>query len=220
MLGAMRSDVSKLREDYRQHGLHRADLADDPIAQFDAWFQSWVAVEPYDPSAMSVATTGADGQPDVRYVLCRGYDRRGFVFYTNFTSAKAEQLEANPRAALCFGWLDLARQVRVRGTVERVADDEADVYWASRPRGSRLGAWASDQSEVVADRAELDEHLAHAEEQFGSGDVPRPPFWGGFRVVHQDIEFWQGQTDRLHDRFRYRRDERAPGGWRIDRLCP
>jgi pyridoxamine 5'-phosphate oxidase len=216
----MRADVSKLREDYRQHGLHRADLAEDPIAQFDEWFHGWLAIEPYDAAAMTVATAGADGQPDVRYVLCRGYDRRGFVFYTNYTSVKATQLEANPRAALCFGWLDLARQVRVRGTVERVDDAESDEYWAGRPRGSRVGAWASDQSEVVANRAELDRHLSDVEQRFGEGDVPRPDFWGGFRVVHQEVEFWQGQTDRLHDRFRYRRNDRSPTGWDIDRLSP
>jgi pyridoxamine 5'-phosphate oxidase len=216
----MRADVTDLREDYRQHGLRRAELADDPITQFDDWFQAWVAVDPYDPAAMTVATAGADGQPDVRYVLCRGYDRRGFVFYTNFGSAKALQLEANPRAALCFGWLDLARQVRVRGTVERVDAEESDVYWTTRPRGSRLGAWASDQSEVVEDRAELDRRLAEVDARFGDDDVPRPDFWGGYRVVHQEVEFWQGQADRLHDRFRYRRDERTPTGWQLDRLAP
>jgi len=217
----MSRDLSDLRESYQRAGLHRAVLADDPIDQFEHWWDEWRSTDPYDAAACVLSTVGADGQPSARFVLCRSYDEDGFVLYTNQQSRKAHDLAANPRAALVFGWLELARQVRIEGPVTVVDDATADAYWASRPRGSQIGAWASAQSEPVPDRAALDRQQAAAEERFGidesAGPIPRPPHWGGYRVGIDRIEFWQGQPDRLHDRFEYRR---TPDGWNITRLSP
>jgi pyridoxamine 5'-phosphate oxidase len=193
--------VRALRED---------DVDPDPIRQFSAWH-----AEAGSPAEVAVATASADGVPSARMVLLRGCDARGFVFFTNEGSAKARDLAANPRAALLFFWAP-DRQVRVRGSVEPAGSDESDAYWRTRPRGSQLGAWASPQSEVIASRAELERRLAEVAARF-PGDVPRPPFWGGFRVIPDTIELWQRQEDRLHDRLRYRRHGRA---WVIERLSP
>ncbi|CAN5649066.1 pyridoxamine 5'-phosphate oxidase [soil metagenome] len=214
----MARDLSALREHYRNRGLRRAELAADPFTQFERWFDEVVITEAYDPNAMVLATADADGRPAARFVLLKGVDRRGFALFTNGESPKAADLAANPRAALTFGWLELARQVRVTGAVEVVAADEADTYWATRPRGSQLGAWASEQSQVIADRAELERRAAEVAERFTGGEVPRPPRWGGFRVVPDTVEFWQGRPDRLHDRFRFSRA--AGDGWAVDRLAP
>jgi pyridoxamine 5'-phosphate oxidase len=217
----MSRDLSQLRESYQRLGLHRRDLALDPISQFETWWDAWVATEPYDPAACVLATAGTNGRPSARVVLCRGVDQSGFVVYTNRTSAKGHQLAENPWAALTFAWLDLARQVRIEGPVTLVDDAESDAYWATRPRGSQLGAWASDQSAVVADRDELDRSEADVEARFGldpSVPVPRPEWWGGYRIGVDRAEFWQGQPNRLHDRFAYtRRDDET---WQIDRLSP
>lgn len=214
-------DLSHLRESYQRTGLRRADLASDPVAQFETWWDEWSATDPYDPAACVLATVDASGQPAARFLLCREFGPDGFVVYTNQQSRKAQDIEANPKASLLFGWLELARQVRIEGPVTKVSDEAADAYWATRPRGSQIGGWASAQSTPVADRAELDQLLADAEIRFGADDddppVPRPPHWGGYRVAIERMEFWQGQPDRLHDRFEYRR---TPDGWKISRLSP
>jgi pyridoxamine 5'-phosphate oxidase len=191
-------------------GLSENDLDPDPIRQFHAWHTAAGR-----PDAVALATASDDGAPSARMVLLKGVDERGFAFYTNYGSAKAADLAANPRAALLFHWLP-DRQVRVRGPVDRVGDEESDAYWRSRPRGSQLGAWASRQSEVIADRSVLEQRLAEVAARFPS-DVPRPPFWGGFRLAPQVVEFWHHRDDRLHDRLRYRREN---GGWVIERLSP
>ena len=191
-------------------GLSEGDVDPDPIVQFLAWH-----ADAGRPAEVALATATADGAPSARMVLLKGVDDRGFAVYTNFGSAKAADLIANPRAALLFHWLP-DRQVRVRGPVSRVANDEADAYWRSRPRGSQLGAWASRQSEVIAGRSVLEARLAEVAARF-PGDVPRPPFWGGFRVAPETVEFWHHRDDRLHDRLRYRRDG---AGWVVERLSP
>lgn len=220
----MTPDLGGFRESYEHDVLERGDLAADPMAQFERWWDQWQAEPRYDAAACVLATAGATGVPTARYVLCRGFDADGFQIYTNLESRKARDLRANARAALVFGWLEVDRQVRVEGPVTGIDDETADAYWASRPRGSQLGGWASDQSEVLADRAELQRHRDDAAERFGGEDgdqvIPRPPFWGGYRVGIGRMEFWQGRPDRLHDRFEY---VRSPGGgpaWEINRLSP
>lgn len=212
----MTRDLAALRETYGELGLDREDLTDDPFAQFQRWFDEWSATEPYDSTAVALATADRDARPSVRFVLLKGVDS-GFVFFTNYASRKGDELAANPRASLCFAWLDLERQVRAAGAVERVSDAESDAYFASRPRDSRIGAWASDQSRPVADRAELERRWADADARFAGDDVPRPPFWGGYRLVPDEVEFWQGRRNRMHDRFRYTRTNE---GWDINRLQP
>jgi pyridoxamine 5'-phosphate oxidase len=192
------------------------DLLADPIELFARWFELAGQGAPL-PEAVNVATVDADGAPDARMVLLKGFDERGFRFFTNERSEKGRQLTERPRAAMTFYWRELDRQVRVRGAIERVPDDEADEYFASRPRDSQLGAWASPQSEPLRDRADLDERLAAVRERFADGAVERPSHWGGFRLVPDSIEFWQGQVGRLHDRFRYERDG---DGWQVSRLGP
>lgn len=211
-------DLTSIREEYQSRGLDTADLADDPFTQFERWFDEWAATDPYDATAMVLATADADGRPSARFVLLRGVDERGFVFYTNLDSAKGADLAANPRAALCFGWLTLNRQVRVEGPVVAVDAEEADAYFDSRPRGSRLGAWASEQSKVIADRSVLEQRVAELDRRYPD-EVPRPPGWGGLRVVPTEIEFWQGRGSRLHDRLRYRRASDS-GDWQVERLSP
>ena len=196
--------------------LRRADLASDPLEQFRNWFAE--ADEALDvPEAMALATATPTGAPSVRMVLLKGFDERGLVFFSHYTSRKGRELEANPRAALLFHWRPLGRQVRVEGRVERVSAEESDAYFATRPRDAQVGALASRQSEPLGSRAELEERLAELEAELG-GDVPRPPTWGGFRLVPVAWEFWQHRASRLHDRFRYERDPSS--GWRIERLFP
>jgi pyridoxamine 5'-phosphate oxidase len=196
--------------------LDEAHSASEPFPLFRQWFDAAVAAQAAQPEAMALATVAPDGAPSVRMVLLRGFDARGFVFYTNYQSRKAQELMANPHAALVLYWPLLERQVRIEGTVEIISAEESDAYFRTRPRGSQLSAWASPQSRPVPDRNCLEEQFREMEEQF-AGEVPRPPFWGGYRVVPQRIEFWQGGDNRLHDRLLYRQTD---SGWIRERLAP
>jgi len=210
-------DAAKLRQEYTRAGLTESDISLDPIEQFRRWFDAALAADLHEPNAMTVATATPGGHPSARVVLLKGLDERGFVFYTNYEGRKATDLENNPRCALLFYWGELERQVRVEGTAYRVSGEESDAYYASRPRGSRLGALASEQSQPVEGRGVLERRLRELEKEYEGREVPRPQYWGGYRVAPEAIEFWQGRENRLHDRLIYRRDN---GGWTIERLQP
>ena len=205
------------RVQYETAGLDLADLDPSPIVQWQRWYDQAAEGGVTEPNAMVVSTIADDGAPDARVVLVRGVDDRGFVFFTNYDSTKGRQLADDPVAAATFAWLDLHRQVRVRGTVVTVGNEESDDYFASRPRDSQIGAWASPQSNPIADRDELMRRVAETTARFEGGPVPRPEHWGGFRLQPIEFEFWQGRPNRLHDRFRYRR---SAGSWVIERLAP
>lgn len=198
-------------------GLPDAAAERDPIELFHEWFAAARQAGIYLPEAMTVATATPQGVPSARMMLLKGVDQRGFVFFTNYESRKGDELGANPRAALVFHWGVLERQVRVEGAVVRLGAEESEAYFRSRPRGSRIGAWASRQSRVLPDRKELEARVREHERRFGGGEIPLPPFWGGFRLVPERLEFWQGRTNRLHDRLVF---ERVGDGWRTDRLYP
>jgi pyridoxamine 5'-phosphate oxidase len=213
-------DLIRMRRDYDDGGLTEDGLAATWVEQFDRWFADAVAAELPEPNAMVVATADADGAPDARIVLMKGYDEGGFVFGTSYASAKAAEIAVNPRAALVFPWHALQRSVRITGTVERIGPTASDALWDPRPRGSQLAAAASLQSTVVESRAELVERVRALDEQTPPGKLPRPPEWGGYRVVPATVEFWQGGHDRLHDRLKFVRDDEEGGGWIVQRLAP
>ena len=211
-------DASSLRKEYTSAGLDKADVDPDPIVQFHRWFEKVIEADLHEPNAMILATaTTTEGKPSARTVLLKGYDERGFVFYTNYEGRKAKEIEANPRCALLFYWGELERQVRIEGRASRLSGEESDAYFASRPRGSRLGAWASEQSSPVEDRSILEERVKALDAEYEGREIPRPPFWGGYRVEPDTIEFWQGRESRLHDRLVYLRNG---GEWKIVRLQP
>ncbi|MEP7206341.1 MAG: pyridoxamine 5'-phosphate oxidase [Casimicrobiaceae bacterium] len=215
-------NIADLRTDYLREALDERDVATDPIPQFERWLGEAIKAALPEPTSMSLATADAAGRPSVRIVLLKGVDPGGLVFFTNYHSRKGTELAANPRAALLFHWVELQRQVRVEGTVGTIATADSDSYFASRPRPSRLSALASPQSEAVAGRAALEARFEAMAARFPEGheDIPRPPHWGGYRLVPASFEFWQGRRSRLHDRIRYRRAPQDPGLWVIDRLAP
>lgn len=209
--------LADLRVDYGREPLEEAAMPGDPFEQFRVWFEEAVAAGIREPNAMTLGTAEVDGRVSCRTVLLKAFDGRGFVFYTNHGSRKGRQLAANPRAALLFPWVALERQVEIEGCVERVSEEESEEYFRSRPRGSRLGAWVSEQSAEIESREVLLRRLAELEAEFAGGEIPKPDFWGGYRVVPDSIEFWQGGHDRLHDRFLYRKKD---GAWHRVRLSP
>jgi pyridoxamine 5'-phosphate oxidase len=217
-LSKAQAHLEELRSEYSRHSLREQDVDLDAIRQFERWFGEACQCDVAEPHVMTLATATPDGRPSARQVLLRGISERGFTFFTNYESRKARELDANPHASLVFFWRELERQVRIEGIVERTSVEESDRYFQSRPLGARISAWASPQSEVVVSREALEEWCREFETRFGDGVVPRPANWGGYRVVPESIEFWQGGANRLHDRLRYVR--RAEGGWRIERLAP
>jgi pyridoxamine 5'-phosphate oxidase len=211
--------VRDRRVQYETAGLDRADLDSDPIVQWHAWYEQAASAGVAEPNAMTVSTVDQYSAPDSRVVLARAVDARGFVFYTNYDSAKSQQILVNPVASAVFAWLDLHRQVRVRGTVLRISASESDEYFASRPRESQIGAWASPQSQPIADRTIIENRMAEFRTKFENRDVPRPASWGGWCLTPNAIEFWQGRPSRLHDRFVYTLDA-TTNKWQIQRLAP
>jgi pyridoxamine 5'-phosphate oxidase len=209
--------IADLRREYARARLDETTVDPNPVAEFGRWFDEALKAKVLEANAMTLATVGRDGAPSARIVLLKGIDERGFVFFTDYRSRKGEELKHNPQAALVFYWPELERQVRITGRTETVSREDSEAYFRTRPRGSRIGAWASHQSRVIPDRELLEKQVAEAERKYPGDEVPLPPYWGGFRLTPDGIEFWQGRESRLHDRIRYVRDG---GEWRIERLSP
>jgi pyridoxamine 5'-phosphate oxidase len=214
----MTPSIADIRKEYASQSLLETDVAAGPVAQFDAWWQQALQSKVLEPNAMTLATASADGVPSARIVLLKGFSNEGFVFFTNYQSFKALHLHENPKACLVFFWPELERQVRITGLVKKVAATDSDAYFASRPEGSRIGAWASPQSRVVESREWLDEQFTEKRKTFSEQEIPRPPHWGGYVVQPVVVEFWQGRPSRLHDRIQYSMQE--DGGWKVERLAP
>ncbi len=210
-------NLADLRRDYSLQELSKSSIDRDPFAQFSIWFDEYLNSKPLEPNAMVVSTVDRDGRPSSRVILLKGFDRDGFVFFTNYESKKAADLDSNPRVALHFFWQELERQINIIGSAAKIAREESEAYFASRPLESRIGAWASKQSSVLASRKELEDSVAEVRARFEGKDIPCPPFWGGYRVTPYRFEFWQGRQSRLHDRICY---EQKNGGWQIYRLSP
>ena len=213
----MSNSISDIRKDYRMKSLLESDAATDPFAQFGHWWLEAVESKIDEVNAMTLATSSADGFPSARIVLLKGYDRNGFVFFTNYNSQKGQDIAANPKACLLFFWKELERQVRIDGTIEKISAQESEVYFQSRPVGSRIGAWCSPQSSVIPDRSVLDKNVEYYSNKFNAQMVPRPDHWGGYIVMPTAIEFWQGRSSRLHDRLRY---TKVADNWKLERLAP
>lgn len=213
-------DIFEFRNEYLKGGLERGDLDANPFAQFKTWFDHAVECKVKEPNAMVVSTVDAHGAPTSRVVLLKSWDETGFVFYTNYTSKKARDIAENDKVSLLFVWLDLERQLRINGTAAKVSAAESLRYFLKRPSGSRLGAWVSHQSSIISSRSLLEMQFEKMKRKFADGKIPLPDFWGGFRVVPNYFEFWQGRENRLHDRFAYTPDASEKSGWRIDRLAP
>lgn len=214
----MTSHVANLRRNYTRAGLNESETDPNPLIQFQTWFDQALNADLPEPNAMTLATADSQGTPSARIVLLKGLDDTGFVFYTNYKSEKAQQLAENPAAALVFWWVELERQVRIEGSVEKVSQAESEEYFASRPIGSQLGAWASPQSRVIESRRVLEEKSWELEQKYYNKTIPKPPHWGGYRLIPTEIEFWQGRPNRLHDRLHYR--QQSDGSWLRERLAP
>jgi len=212
------NDLSRLRQEYTTKGLRREDLLDSPLKQFELWFNQALEASLLEPNAMSLATVGKDMKPSIRTVLLKLYDENGFIFFSNYKSKKAWQIEENPNAAIHFSWLGLERQVKIEGTIEKISKTESLKYFLSRPKGSQIGAWVSHQSEIISSRSLLEAKFDEIKNKFVKGEIPFPSFWGGYIIKPKVVEFWQGGKDRLHDRFEYVLNEDK--SWTINRLAP